>query len=84
MKDKFPVLNTILGITNVVSIISAIIALLLLLGVFLEGIMEESDFFSTVIKLGISVFLLFAALILRLSVEMCWVFLEIEKNTRKE
>ena len=84
MKNKFPALNTILGIANVVSIIIAIIALLLLLGVFLEGIMEEPNVFSTVIKLGVSVFLLFSALIIRLSVEMAWVFLEIEKNTRKE
>ena len=79
MKDKFPVLNTLITIQNVFAIIVALIGFLLLglgLGESAEGL--------ALIQIGVGLVFLVLGLVLRLGVEVVRVFLEIEKNTRKE
>ena len=79
MKDKFPVLNTLITIQNVFAIIVALIGCLLLA----FGLNERAEGLA-LIQIGIGLVFLVLGLVLRLGVEVVRVFLEIEKNTRKE
>ena len=79
MKDKFPVLNTLIRIQDVFAIIVAVIGILFLI----LGLGESAEGLA-LIQVGIGLALLVVSLIMRLGVEICRVFLEIEKNTRKE
>jgi hypothetical protein len=81
MKNKFPVLNTILGINNVISIILMIIGALSILAALVG---DGNEDILNLIRLSIGFLALVIGLVVRLWVEIAWVFIEIEKNTRKE
>lgn len=78
MNSKFPVLNTLITVQNVSAIILAVIGILFLV----VGLIDDTGI--AFIQIGIGLALLVVSLVMRLGVEISRVFLEIEKNTRKE